>query len=805
MPNQYSQNQEQIDLRDYLRVTLKRRWSIITVFAVIVVTVAIFTYTATPIYKATTRIVIEKENPNVVSIQEVMAVDSSGTDYYQTQYKIIESRSVARDVIDRLDLKNSPEFFPEPKDDFFSNIKRSIQETIQSWKDTIESLLQSDTQESPESTEASDPDSTLVSSFISRIEVSPIRNSRLVDLSFEAKDPLLATKIANTLADAYIAQNLETKLKAVQDAVKWLHERIEAERKKVETAEQALLRYKEKHSIITDFTSDTENVTAQKLAQLNSQVVDAESIRVEAETLYQQAMKLKGSPDLLDSIPEVLGNELVREIKKMEVDLYKRASELSKKYGKNHPEMVALNAEIKTLQKRKDQEINRVINSLKNKYQVAVAKEASLKSALSKQKKESLDLNQKAIQYTVLNREVESAREMYTLLIKRFKETTLTEDMRTGNIRIVDRAEVPRIPVRPRKNLNLLLAVIVGLTAGIGLAFFFEYLDNTIKLPEDLKQHLKIPYLGPTPLIESKGRTQGVGNRVSDLVCLSAPKSTASESYRGLRTNILFSSAGEAPQVILITSSGPGEGKTITTANLAVAMAQAGSKVLVIEGDLRRPQVHNLFGVSRERGITHLLVGNDSFEKTVVHSQVPNLDLLVSGPLPPNPSEMLGSARMVDLLKGLRKRYDRILIDTPPITAVTDSMILSRNVDGVVMVIRAGATVRDMAKNAVNQLQAVGAHILGAVLNAVDIGKDKYYYYYYYQYYNYYYGDDGEKKKVRHKKRRKKESKGAYYGSYHTEDKSDDKFFNVTPLPVSSNPAQDGIFDQKRVPHTHLQ
>jgi len=594
MPNDpYSQEQEQIDLRDYLRVILKRRWTIMTVFAIIVITVAIHTYTATPIYQATTRLVIEKENPNVVSIEEVMAVDSSGTDYYQTQYKIIESRTVARAVIRRLHLEDSEEFFPKPKDDLITNLKQSIRETIRYWKDSIESLLKTDTDETPKSTEEYDLDSSLVSDFIGRIEVSPIRNSRLLDLSFEAKNPVLATKITNTLARAYIDQNLELKLKAVQDAVKWLHKRIEVERKKVQAAEQALLKYKEKHGIITDFTSDTEHVTAQKLAKLNAQVVDAESIRVESETRYQQALSLQGAPDMLDSIPEVLQNELIRQIKTMEVELFKRMSELSKKYGKNHPQMVAIESELKTLEKRKFKEIQRVINSLNNQYRVALAKENSLKTSFAKQKKESLDLNQKAIQYSVLNREVESARDMYDLLIKRFKETTLTEDMRTGNIRVIDRAEVPRFPVKPKKRLNLLLAIIVGLVAGIGLAFFFEYLDNTIKIPEDLKQHLNIAYLGPTPLIESKGKAQAGDDRTPDLVCLNSPKSTASESYRGIRTNLLFSTAGSAPQVILLTSPGPREGKTITTANLAITMAQSGSKVLVMDCDLRRPKIHH--------------------------------------------------------------------------------------------------------------------------------------------------------------------------------------------------------------------
>ncbi len=758
--------EEQIDLRDYLRVMLKRRWTIITVFFIIVITVAIHTFTATPIYRATTRLIIEKENPNVVSIEEVMAVDASGTDYYQTQYKIVESRAVARKVIDRLHLRESEEFSPKPKDDLISRIKRSVGETIQFWKDSIQSLLKTEKKGetgNPDSAEY-DPDSALISAFISRIAVEPIRNSRLMDLSFEGKDPVLTTRITNTLASVYISQNLDIKLKAAQEAVKWLYDRIETERKKVEEAEQALLRYKKTQGIVTDFSSETEQVTAQKLARLNGQVVKAESERVEAETRYKQAQELKGSPDLLDSVPEVLKNELIREIKKMEVDLYKRMSELSKRYGRNHPQMVAIDSELKPLRKRKNREVDRVINSLQNEYRVALARERSLKSSFAKQKQELMDLNQKAIQYSVLYREAKTARDMYDLLVKRFKETSLTEEMKTGNIRIIDRAEVPGGPIKPRKRLNLLLAVIVGLVAGIGLAFFFEYLDNTIKVPDDVKRYLKLPYLGPTPRFENSNRKKILEQGAPELVTLHSPKSSASESFRGIRTGILFSRAEGEPQVVMITSAGPREGKTVTASNLAVAMAQSGSRAILIDCDLRRPKLHRLFGVSKDQGLTNLLVGNMGLDQAVVHTQVPNLDVIASGPLPPNPSEILGSARMAALLAQLRKQYPRIIIDTPPLTAVTDAVILSKAVDGVVLVVRAANTTREVAINGVTQLQAVGAPILGTVLNAVDIGKDKYYYYYYYQYYYYYYGDDGDKRKKQGRRKARKKSKHGYYG-----------------------------------------
>ena len=741
--------EQQVDLREYLRVTLKHRWTLITVFFVILITVTIHSFTATPIYESTTRIIIDKENPNVVSFDEVMAVDASGTDYYQTQYKIIESRTVARDVIKRLNLAKSEEFFPKPKGDFISSMKRSIGETVSFWIDSIESLLKKETAVSDGNAE-NDSDYKLVSEFIERMEVKPIRNSRLVDVGFRARDPRLAARIANTIGKAYIDQNLETKLKAAQDAVRWLHSRIEDERKKVGKAEQALIKYKEKHNIITDFSSDVENVTAQKLAQLNTQVVEAESERVEAETRYKQAMAMTGTPDMLDSVPEVLNNELIRQIKSMEVELYNRMSELSKKYGRKHPRMTAIDSELKTIQKRKAQEVNRVVNSLRNEYRVALAKENSLKAALNRQKKETLELNQKAIGYGVLQREAESARQMYELLINRFKETSLTEDMKTGNIRIIDRAEVSNLPVSPRKKLNIILASIIGLIAGLGLTFFLEFLDNTIKVPDDIKRELDIPYLGPVPAMASNRPDTQDGGERPELVTLHSPKSTISEAFRGVRTSIIFSSAEIEPRIILISSSGPQEGKTLTASNLAITMANAGSRVVILDCDLRRPKIHKLFNIKRDKGMTNFLTGNEDIKGLICNTGIENLDVIPCGPVPPNPSEILGSARMSKLLEILKKNYTRIIIDSPPITAVTDAVVLSKVADGVVLVIRAGETPKEIIKNGLMQLRAVNAHVIGTILNGVGMGRDGYYY----QYYYYYYGED--EKRGRKSGRRKK-------------------------------------------------
>jgi len=742
----------QIHLLDYLRVLRKRRWTVFCVFVLVVLSVAVHTFTAVPLFQASARIVIEKENPNLVSIQEVMAVDSTGTDYYQTQYKIIESRTVAREVIRRLSLKTSPEFFPVPDDSVISTVRGWIRDQVAAFQTWLTSLLQTGDKMSVQEVQAADEmnsDSGLVNQVINRIQVQPIRNSRLVDVLVEAKDPVLAARMANEVVHAYIDQNLETKLKAAKDGVKWLSDRIDEERQKVGDAENALLRYKEENEIITDFSSDAEKITAQKLASLNEQVVETESKRVEAETRYSQAMALENSPDLLDSIPEVLSNELIREIKTMEVRLYNRMSELSKKYGRNHPQMVAIDSELADLIKRKSKEIQRVVNSLRNEYKLALAKEESLKQSLSMQKKESLQMNQKAVQYGVLQRQAESSRNMYDLLVKRFKETSLTEEMKTGNIRIVDRAEVQKNPVKPKKKQNLMLAVVVGLMLGIGLAFFLEYLDNTIKLPDEVKDYLKIPYLGSVPVFASEEKVEAVAG---DLVTIHSPKSTASESYRGIRTGILFSSVDKAPQVILVASAGPREGKTTVAANLGITMAQSGSRVIVVDCDLRRPRIHKTFQISRDTGLSTVLAGSSELKDTIVSSGIEYLDLIPSGPIPPNPSEVLGSKKMRQLIETLKKDYERVIIDSPPISAVTDSVILSQLVDGVVLIVRAGETPKQLVHQGLSQLQAVNARILGAVLNGVNTGKDSYYYY---QYYYYYYGEDGDrKKKVHHRKKR---------------------------------------------------
>jgi polysaccharide biosynthesis transport protein len=740
-----------IDIINYLHVIIKHRWMILTIFATIVISVTIFTLTSTPIYQGIVRVIIEKENLKVLSVQEVMAIDASGSDYYQTQYKIIESRTVAREVINRLQLDKNEEFVPKQTQGIIGNFIRSIKEGIA----YVGSFFNTEDPQKIKSKKELEEESAIVDSFIRRISVSPLRNSRLVDIGFEAKNQELAAQIANTLAKAYIDKGLETRLKATQDAIVFLNNEIERGKKKVDEAEKALLRYKEQQGIVTDFSTDVENITAQKLAALNTQVVDAEIRKSETKTRYQRAAALEKNPEMLDSVAEVLNNDLIRQIKTMEVNNHKKLSELSNKYGKKHPQIISLQNELDTLHTRKMLEIKRIINSLQNEYAVASAKEETLKAALARQKGESLHLNEKAIQYSVLKREAQSSKEMYDLLFKRLKEASLTEDIRTGNVRIIDLAEIPNDPIKPKKTQSIVLAMIMGIVLSMGTAFFLERIDSTVKIPEDIKQHLNIPYLGPVPDFsslhdEDKTEMEAIKFK-NELITLANPKSTASEAYRGIRTNILFSSADVSPQVMLISSSAPAEGKTVTAANLAIVMAQMGNKVLLIDCDMRKPKINKIFETSRDIGISTILVGRCEIDEAIISTTIPNLDIISSGPLPPNPSEIIGSNKMVTVINKLRDRYERIIIDSPPITAVTDAAVLAKYADGIIIIIRCGETHVEIIKNGLNQLRSVNAHIFGAILNCVNMGRESYYYY---QYHYYYYGEDGEKKrKVRSRKK----------------------------------------------------
>lgn len=733
---------EDVHLTNYIRIIRKRQWVIITFFVIVVVSVTISSFLQTPVYKSTARILIEKETPNVLSFKEVLALDTSDTDYYQTQYTILRSRTLAKEVLQRLGM-----------------MEQAMQDQSQGFsiRGILRGILNVVLSRKPLSEEAKirAREQQAIDNFLNNIiTIEPIKGSRLVDIGAYSTNPDLTAGIANTLVEVYIEQNLEAKLSASKDAGGWLAKQLNVSQKKIAESEADLQKYKEEHEIIS--LQDRQNMITQKLSELNTAVSNARIKRIAAETQYKQIQEYLNTDEStldsvaiekLESISLVINNPLIQRLKVELSTLEGELSELLKKFRKKHPNVIALRSQISSVQDRINAEIKRIMTSINNEYELALAQEEELKAALEEQKREALELNQKAIQYGILEREVESNKRIYNELLQRTKETSVTEQLETSNIRIIDRAVVPNYPVAPRKKLNIFLAMIVGSVMGTALAFFFEYLDNSIKTPDDIKQYLDIPFLGFIPKVSSENNSsphQRATKHSVDTIVANEPKSTVSEAYRSLRTNVMFSSLEHGP-IILVTSAGPTEGKSITVANLGITMAQSGSKTLIVDCDLRKPRMHRIFNIpATGSGFTGMIAnfGMNGNRVAVKRTRIQNLDLIPCGKIPPNPSELLSSERTRMLLEALGKKYDKILIDSPPVNVVTDPVILSQIAGGVIVIIRAGETRRDVVRRARDQLRDVGATILGGVLNSVDIEKDNYYYYSYY--YNYYYQEKDE-------------------------------------------------------------
>jgi len=720
---------KEMHIYDYLRIIFKWRRIALICFLVIVFTVTIGSFIMTPVYKATTRLLIEKEAPKILNIQDIMPVDASGTEFYQTQYKILQSRSLAFRVIHSMNLAQNPKFNKKAKD--ISDKPLTPQE-----KKEIEM--------------------SLVPVFLSRLKVEPIRNSRLVDVSFESTDPVLAADITNAIARNYIDQTMGWKSETSKEAKEFLEKQIEEQKKNLEESEQALQRYKEQYGIVqvTSTTQDRneQNISMQKLSGLTSALVMAQSARIEAEARYKEVQDLLNKGAKYESIPQVTADYQVQRLRENEAKLMSQISELSQKYGEKHPKMVQLKKELETIQKSIADESKRVINSIKNEYLIAKAKEDNARRAVEAQKAETQKMSERAIQYSVLLREVEKNRELYENLLKRLKETTVSSEIGTTNIRIVDHAEVPKTPFKPKKFRNFLLSIVVGLFMGIGLAFFFEYLDNTVKTPEDIQKYLQVPNLALIPKIDFK---KEVGEDIDNpqIITFHKPKSNISEAFRSLRTSVLFSFPEHTPKSLVITSFTPGEGKTFASINLSLIMAYAGQKVLLIDADMRKPQLHKTLKLENDMGLSNFIIGEEPFIQPSGLDE--RLHIMTSGPIPPNPSELLGSQRMADFVEKIKKEYDMVIIDSPPISSVTDALIIgSKLVDGIILVIHGGVTTKEMAIRAVNQIRAINARIIGAVLNNIDLGKESYYYSHYYPYYyHYYYYYDESKEKIRKKGR----------------------------------------------------
>lgn len=708
---------DEIHLSDYLKVLSRRRWPALTAFLLVAVTVLVYTFTATPIYEARVQLLIESENPNVVSFKEVLEQEKTTNDYYQTQYRILQSRSLARRTLDRLQMWDE---FDASKAPVTFSIRRAVATAIGA---VLRPFTPAKTVE-PRAPDETAVQSTILNRFLSNLKVAPIRNSRLVEVVYSSPRPEHASQIANGLARAYIEQNLEFKFTASKDASDWLGQRLAEQRTMVEASEGALQRYREQNDAVS--LEERQNIVVQKLADLNGAVTRAKTERIQKESAFNQIKAIQHDRVALDTIPAILANQFVQQQKTELAELQRQQAQLSDKLGDRHPDMVKIRLAIQTAEARIQGEIAKGVQSLKNDYQTTLAQEQSLMHALDQQKQDALALNRKGIDYGALQRDASSNRQIFESLMQRTKETGISGALKTSNIRVVDAAETPQAPASPNKKLNAILAIVGGALVAVSLAFFFEYFDNRIKSPAEIKTHLGLPFLGMVPAV-----TAADGESAPLLDQGVTPN--FAEALRTIRTNVLFSSTADGGQSLVVTSSGPGEGKTVVASNLAMALAQTGHRVLLVDADMRRPRVHEVFSERQEPGLSNVLVGDTKTADAVRSTSCDTLWILPAGHIPPNPAELLGSKRFADFLTTLKEHFAWVVVDSPPIMAVTDAAIVAHVADGVLFVVGAEMTSKRVAQRAVEQLEMSQAKFLGAVLNRVDLEHNAYYYSRYYR------------------------------------------------------------------------
>ena len=710
----YGYQEEEIHLRDYLHIILRRKWIVITFFIAVVTTVTLGTFMMKPQYKATVAIKIDKENPNILTFKDVYAVERPEEDYYQTQYKVLKSRNLARRVIRQMKLDVNPEFSEQKPG------------TVQA-----SSFLKKEPLNREDGI-----DSALIDSFIQRIEVSPQQKSRLVNVSFSSYDPQLSARVTDAIAKSFIDLNIESKFEATQQAREWLEKQLDIMKAKVEQAEEKLNEYASKNEILFFETTvdkegrgGSENIMTKKLSELSTEMTAATSDRIQKEALYNE---IRSSETESSSL--VMGNALILSLKKDYAALESEYNQNLKIYKPDYPKMVKLKELTEQIKKKIDAETKKIITSTKKDYEAAIKRESYLKSAFEKQKKDALDLNNRSVQYQILKREADTNKELYNGLLQRLKETGISASLTASNIQILDRAEVPKNPFKPKKVLNIFLSLIVGLFGGIGLAFFAEYLDNTVKTPEDIEKKILMPSLGLVPLYRNHDSTKTIPP--VEFISHADTKSLMSEAYTSIRTFLLFSTAGKPPKVMMVTSARREEGKTTTSINTSISLTKSDARVILIDADMRRPRLHKAFKVSNTKGLSSFLSGNEEFSETLIkHTSVPGLDIMTAGPLPPNPAELLSSYRLRDLIDGLYALYDFIIFDTPPILGLADAAITSTQTDGVILVVRSGETPKEAAQQAKKILESVNAKVLGVVLNGISESNMKYGNYSYYQYY----------------------------------------------------------------------
>ena len=729
-------------LRDYLRVLIKRIWVVLGAVFVIFGATLIATLRTTPIYDAVGSIAINKPDPMLASLRD----GNNNIDYYDptdldTEVRILRSDLLALQVIKELNLDKLPEF---------GGHGMPPSSSLEVTSDTLQ----------PDSARAN----AVLNAFKANLAVLLEPNTRIIDVHFRSPNKQLAARVVNTVANTYIEQNFKTRFESTMQASDWLSHQLVDLQMKVETSQEKLVKYQKDHNILG--IDDKQNITTEKLDELNKELTAAESDRMEKESLYRLAES--GDADSAASAAgaaaasgkaSTTSSGLLDKLQEQKADLKIQAAQLGTQFGPAYPKIAQINNQIAEIDNQIQGEMKKVTARLRGDYLAALQRENMLSAALDEQKQQDNKLNESAIEYSLLKRDFETNRTLYEGLLQKLKEAGVTAGLRSNNIREVDIARTPAAPTEPNIPRNLGFAFVLGLSSGIGLAFLLEGIDNTVRTPEQAQAISGLPSLGMIPAggkstgdaYSKQGLAVASSNEAVELITQSRPQSQMAESYRALRTSLLLTSLGSPPKTILITSALPREGKTTTSINTAIVLAQKGVRVLLVDADLRRPSIHKALGLGPRAGLSNVLTGGATLQQATIRSSLlPNLFILPAGTPPPNPAELMASAQMAGLLAELREQYDHIVVDTPPTLSVTDSVVLSTRADAVVLVIRSSQTTKPALRRSREILAQVNARVAGVLLNAVNLDSADYYYYYEYQgkygqrYYDESMGSDGQ-------------------------------------------------------------
>jgi polysaccharide biosynthesis transport protein len=718
-------------LREYMRVLIKRKWMVLAVIVGIFMAVAVASLRQTPVYEAVGRIVVNKADSNLVTFKDsAPVVDYFDQSDLDTEVRILQSDLMALQVIRQLNLDKRPEFGG-----------RSDQKQA----NLVADPLQADSTRT----------TALLNGFRGNLRVTLIPNTRIMEIHFNSTDPQLAASAVNTLASTYVEQNFKTKFESTMQASDWLSKQLVDLQMKVETSQEKLVRYQKEHEILG--TDEKQNIITEKLDELNKEMTAAEFDRMQKEAVYRQTQSDDPEQVAAAIITQTSAggsstSGLLDKLREQQADLRIQIADLSTQLGPSYPKVAQLNNQLKEIDKQLQSETNKAVDHLKGQYLAALQRENMLRDSFDKQKQEANQLNESAIEYSILKRDLDSNRTLYEGLLEKMKEASVTAGLRSNNFRIIDAARVPTAPSEPNIPRNLSFALVLGIISGVGLAFVLENMDNTVRTPEQATALSLLPSLGMIPLGSKSGNHGSAGKRLAltaskevvETVTQVRPQSQMAESYRALRTSLLLSNLGAPPKVIMVTSARPQEGKTTTSINTAIVLAQKGVRVLLIDADLRRPSVHKTLGMGPRSGLSNVLTGSATTQQTITTSAIlPNLFIMPAGTPPPNPAELLASLNMRTLIAELRGQYDHIVIDTPPTLSVTDAVVLSPSADATILVIRSGQTTKQALRRARDVLMQVNAHVAGVLLNAVDLTSPDYYYYYEYQgKYGQYYQED---------------------------------------------------------------